>query len=123
MKCLLLALALVGQIAQAESIYRAKITIGDRTFHDIIVLHNLSTPYDVTGSLTVPGVFTAPLKGVKIHNDLYIGGEATENGNSFYVNFRLKFSDQLQNLKGSMSIDGNSSFHPVDAQLIFSDQP
>src|SRR5690606_31664454 len=116
MKYLLVLAALMTQIAHAESIYRAKIVIGDRTFHDIIVLHNLNTPFNVTGSLTVPGVFTSPLTGVRLLNDLHIGGKVVENGNSFFVNFRLKFSDQYKNLTGTMKIDNETDTYPVDAE-------
>ncbi len=54
-----------------DGTYDVELTIGDKVFHDILEVHGKTEPirvvnfgsYDLDGTMTVPGAFTAPIVG------------------------------------------------------------
>ena len=71
-------MTLIGTSAKAQDplpefldgIYEMEIQIGDTLFKDILELHGVDAAYNmppfkgpITGSITVPGIFTSPLTG------------------------------------------------------------
>lgn len=134
MKTLVLAFALViSTQTQAETIFRATIDIGGRKFHDLITIDNMpkeNPPGDhqISGTLTVPGVFTVPAKGlfvgclnvVEVCKPLLnIEIEAVENGNRFKVFYRMELSEDHSTLTGLARLEDGSVLGPIEGLKIF----
>lgn len=84
----------------AEDIYRLKVKIGDHVFSDIFIYEGCSTPMEVKGSITVPGVFTSPLEE----------GKCSYSWNGEHVRFKIKVRENNQEyyMHYALSITGNS---------------
>jgi hypothetical protein len=134
MKTIVLAFALfMSAQTQAETIYRATIDIGGRKFHDLIAIDNLpkdNPPGDhqISGTFTVPGVFTVPTKGffvgclngVEVCKPLLnIDIEAVENGNKFKVFYRMELSEDHSTLTGLARLENGSVLGPIEGLKIF----
>lgn len=97
--------------ASAETIYRATTTIDGKAFEDLIVFKerpSTSGPRKpVTGSVTVPGVFSSPLEG---EIDLSSVAEprvrfhiiARERGREFRVDYSLVIHEEGERLTGTL---------------------
>ena len=113
------ALNVKAEVASFEGTYDMKLSIGDRAFNDVMELKGefnrldmLSADYDVLGQITVPNVFTAPLKGTLSSNVAYklaylrFSIVARENGQEFNVFYEadINFSDYDKILRHEMPV-------------------
>jgi hypothetical protein len=111
MKKLLLAMVLViSQNAFAEKVFILPTKIGERVFNDILVLDTDGSGA-ISGSLTVPGVFTASLvKGSHYIN--WAGDQyefsiiARENGTETKINYEFgKLHTGKPGMHGKLSLE------------------
>lgn len=112
--------------------YKVELTIGDKVFIDHMTLKGKDSPIeitkfqgDITGSMTVPGMFTSPLegsgyctkRGFVCRMDFAI--EANENGQKYKVKYSLNMG-QL-NFRKAFRGEGvvfNGSAYLEDGKLL-----
>ncbi len=111
-----LLLLLTHFSAHGESIYRATTTIGNRTFQDILIIESFNP---LKGTLTVPGVFSAPIQDMNgLGDSLNFGIVAKERGEEFKVYYKLKTLPGYA-LKGTANLEDGGLLGTVHAQRIF----
>ena len=104
-----------------DGFYEMKLTIGDKVFIDELHLLGESRPLDyefsgnIIGSVSVPGVFTAPLYGTATCSHMWANEcllvfkiTATENDKNFKVYYEAKIDIALQTLKGEAYLDNRT---------------
>ena len=108
----LIAICVIAMISavKSEEIYRLETKIGDRVFYDILTIEDV---FNISkGTLTVPGVFTAPLIntstkftwGVIFYDFNVIVRESNEE---YIVNYSLINSYQGEfEMRGTLKKDG-----------------
>lgn len=127
----ILSILLMSQAAQAETIYRASINVGGRIFQDLFVINEMPQfPFQraaLTGSVTVPGIFSAPMTGTMIGSSLWSGQseaqitlniEAVERGQKFKVRYEFKTTD-LIHIQGSAFLEDGSKLGDFEGERIF----
>lgn len=112
---------LLSSSAFAEDIYRLRATIGEHVFSDIFTYDGCIMPREVKGSITVPGVFTAPLEDGKCSynwNGEHVSFKikARENNEEYYVHYSLTITNN--SLGGVMRKDGEI-IGTIQGELIF----
>lgn len=102
-----------------NGIYDMKINIGGTIFNDVMEIKGLPASLfksSFTGSITVPGAFTAPIEQGQIRCPLWSNGcdmnfsiLAKENGKSFRVYYHISFDyyGDLSTLSGKATLDNN----------------
>jgi hypothetical protein len=113
MKKLLLVVALViSQNIFAETIFVLPTKIGDKVFNDVLVLNDTVPVFTkLTGSLTVPGVFTSPL--INGRRSANWAGEqyqfsiiARENGTETKINYEFGYLHSGEpGMHGTLSLE------------------
>lgn len=132
-KCVILFISLTSSLfagAQAlpenslNGTYDMQLAIGDTVFNDIMVIEGLEVvtgsyffkPQKFSGSITVPGIFTAPMENANLRCNPWSGGcdmyfeiLAKENGKEFKVYYSIYFDFFVTPdvLEGKASLENN----------------
>lgn len=108
MKALAVFIFLFTSSLQAEEIYLLPTTIGDRTFNDLLVIEPAGMDQ---GSLTVPGVFSAPIFNMRVkiywHGTYYTFSiKAVEGGSETLVKYEIFLPNTSdQQISGSLKLE------------------
>lgn len=120
-KLILFAFLTISSSVFAEDIYVLKTKIGDHVFNDILTYESCTTTQVITGTVTVPGMFTSRIEDGKCHyshrnEHLNFQIKVKENNEEYYVTYNLTISGT--SIGGRLLKDG-VEMGTIEGQLIY----
>lgn len=113
-----LLLFIIAQNVLAEDIYLLETQIGTHMFHDVLIINSHEEGF-ITGSLTVPGVFSSVLENgksklTKAGGHYHFSITAHENGQDVVINYDLFSPDNFTKiLTGKLSLSDGTLFGEI----------
>ncbi len=114
MKTLVLFFFLLADPLHAEEIYLLPTRIGDRTFNDLLIIETSG------GSLTVPGVFSAPIFNVKVRMSwgqfkYNFSIKASEGGQETLVHYEVSIpTDSTYKISGTLKLQDGTVLGTIE---------